>query len=127
MTDTTDSPPLQLHATPPAVPEDHDGLIINLEQQDHRLVLHLAGDLDLANAGYLPAAMRWLRSRWQRLIVVDARRLTFVDLTGYRMFFASMRRPDGSWDPRTVYVTGDVIGRMRGYLAAITGSVPLVA
>lgn len=122
MTNTTGSPPPQTRRTPPAALEDHDGLIIDLEQQDNRLVLRLGGDLDMANAGYLPAAMHWLRSRWHHLIVVDARSLAFVDITGYRTFFASLRRPDGSWDPLTVYVPGDVLGRMRRYLAAITGS-----
>jgi anti-anti-sigma regulatory factor len=82
--------------------------------------LELAGDLDLASAARLRAAMSWLRRRYPRTIVVDTRRLDFVDLAGYRALRSSLAGSDGQPDPRTVYVVGEVVARLQHHLALAT-------
>jgi anti-anti-sigma factor len=99
-----------------------DGLALDLRQGDRLVELRLAGDLDLATAPRLTAAMTWLRRRWRRTIVVDTRRLRFIDLAGYRAFEASLNGPDGARDPRVVYVVGDVLARLLHHLSAVTGA-----
>lgn len=99
-----------------------DGLVLDLRQRDRLVELQLAGDLDLATAPRLAAAMAWLRRRYRRTIVVDTRRLDFVDLAGYRALRASLQDPDGTRDPRIVYVVGEALGRLLHHLTAITGA-----
>lgn len=103
-------------------PPVHDGLELDLRQRDRLVELQLTGDLDLATAPRFTAAMAWLRRRYRRTIVIDTRRLRFVDLAGYRALRASLDGPDGRRDPRVVYVVGDVLARLLQHLAAITGT-----
>lgn len=104
-----------------ARPYDH-GLVLDLEQRDHLVELQLAGDLDLASAGRLTAAMAWLRRRWRHTIVIDTTRLDFVDLAGYRALKNSVYGPDGTRDPRVVYVVGAALARLLHHLRMATGT-----
>lgn len=79
--------------------------------------LELAGELDLVSAPRLAAAVRWLQARYRHTIVLDTRRLAFVDLHGYRALRAAV---DGTGDhhgPRTIHVVGDVLARFHDHLA----------
>jgi anti-anti-sigma factor len=98
----------------------HDGLHLHLKKRDQLVELELAGDLDLASAARLRAAMSWLRRRYPRTIVVDTRRLDFVDLAGYRALQSTLAGADGHRDPRTVYVVGEVVARLQHHLALAT-------
>jgi anti-anti-sigma factor len=97
-----------------------DGLHLHLKKRDRLVELELAGDLDLASAGRLDAAMTWLRRRYPRTIVVDTRRLDFVDLAGYRALQSALAGPDRRRDLRTLYVVGDVVARLQHHLALAT-------
>jgi anti-anti-sigma regulatory factor len=97
-----------------------DGLHLDLKKRDRLVELELAGDLDLASAGRLDAAMTWLRRRYPHTIVVDTRRLGFVDLAGYRALQSALTGTDGRRDLRTLYVVGDVVARLQHHLALAT-------
>lgn len=102
---------------------DPDGVTLSLRSRPrrHAVELRLAGDLDLANAPRLLAAMAWLRRRHRHVIVIDTRDLSFVDVAGYRAFEASLNDPTGARDPRVVYVAGAVLAHLQGLLTSITG------
>jgi anti-anti-sigma regulatory factor len=93
------------------------GLQLRLRPRARLVELDLAGDLDLTTAPRLEAAMWWLRARYHRTIVLDTRRLDFVDLHGYRALRAALDADDDR-GPRTIYVVGDVLARFQHHLAA---------
>jgi anti-anti-sigma factor len=95
----------------------HDGLTLDLHPGDHSLQLQLAGDLDVASAGRLRAALAWLRRRRRGMLVIDSQELDFVDLTGYRVLEEAVRHPNGCPDPFVVHVEGRVVTRLRWQLA----------
>lgn len=109
-------------APAPVPPPVDGGLVLDLHQRDHLVELQLAGDLDLASAGRLTAAMSWLRRRWRHTIVIDTTGLDFVDLAGYRAFKSSLYDADGGRDPRVVYVVGAALARLVNHIRAATGT-----
>ena len=120
MTATT-SPQQPQHPDPIEEP-DADGLVLGLSRRSHSVELELAGDLDMVNAPRFLAAMGWLRRRTRQIIVVDTRRLNFVDLAGYRAFEASLHDRSGARDPRILYVVGDALARVQRAVRAVTSS-----
>jgi hypothetical protein len=106
-------------ATQPPPQADLTGLQLRLRPRARLVELDLAGDLDLASAPRLEAAVRWLRTRYHRTIVLDTRHLDFVDLHGYRALRAALDADaDDDRGPRTIYVVGDVLARFQHHLAA---------
>lgn len=95
------------------------GLRMCLSHRDGAVDLELVGDLDLASAPRFAAAMAWIRRRFRQMIVVDTRRLDFVDLSGYRAFHHSLRDDDGERDPRVVYLSGRALNRLQRYLVGL--------
>jgi anti-anti-sigma factor len=106
----------------PAAGRFPNGLELHIRPRTHHVELELAGELDLASAPRLKAAMAWLRARDHRTIVVDTRRLDFVDLAGYRALRSALDGSDGHRDPRTLYVVGAALARLQRHLAIATGT-----
>jgi anti-anti-sigma factor len=61
-------------------------------QGDHGLRLSLAGELDLATAGKAERALHEAESREPSLLIVDLRRLDFMDSSGLHLLLKAMRR-----------------------------------
>ena len=61
-------------------------------QTDGTVVLELSGDLDLATAPILEAALRQATSEPPRLLVIDLRAVTFLDSSGVLLLIQVCKR-----------------------------------
>jgi anti-sigma B factor antagonist len=67
-------------------------LEINREQRSDRLLMALAGELDLVNAPALEAELTGVQDDSARTVVLDLRGVTFIDSTGIRALIAADER-----------------------------------
>lgn len=104
----------------PPTSERQGGLQMSVRQLRGAVELRLDGDLDRASAPQLLAAMRWIRRRTRRVVVIDTRGLDFVDLLGYRAFNACLEDLSGKRDPSVVYLVGDALAHVRKAFTAMT-------
>ena len=73
---------------PPAVP----GLVIEVDERDERVRVELTGELDAANASLLGERLEQVEGRGPELLVLDLRRLEFMDSSGLREVLGAVRR-----------------------------------
>ncbi|MGH9117730.1 MAG: STAS domain-containing protein [Acidimicrobiales bacterium] len=110
---------------PSASPDDHgaptdDGLTITVWHRHHLLEVRLDGELDVATAARFSEALGWVvRRRGDSPVVVDLTRVRFIDLAGHRALVAASARPDGTRDPRILWVLGPAVTRLERVLAEI--------
>jgi anti-sigma B factor antagonist len=67
-------------------------LAIEVERRGARTRVELTGELDMTTVGMLEARLVQLESESPRLIVLDLRRLAFMDSTGLHAIVAAVRR-----------------------------------
>ena len=67
-------------------------LQIDLERQDDRVVVHLDGELDMANAGALRAALEEIDAGAEGMVVLNLQKLRFIDSTGLRVILWARER-----------------------------------
>jgi anti-anti-sigma factor len=65
---------------------------IEVEQRGPRVCVQLTGELDLANADALRKRLELVEAERPRLLLIDLRRLGFMDSTGLREMAAAVRR-----------------------------------
>jgi anti-anti-sigma factor len=79
--------------TAPAQAREAPGqLEVEVERRDSRMRVELVGELDLATASQLHARLEELESEKPELLVLDLRRLAFMDSTGLREVVEAARR-----------------------------------
>jgi anti-sigma B factor antagonist len=69
-----------------------DHLRIAVSQEDDRIVLSLDGELDMASASLLQRAVEDVELTAKPLLVLDLRRLEFIDSTGLRVILSTRKR-----------------------------------
>jgi anti-anti-sigma factor len=67
---------------------------VAIHRDGDRMVVVPAGELDLATVDRLAASVQGLVEMGCEAIVLDLRRLTFMDSTGLRLVLAECRRPE---------------------------------
>jgi RND superfamily putative drug exporter len=75
---------------PPATGEV--GLGVNVEQRDSGVRVELTGELDLASAALLRERLEQVERGHPELLVLDLRRLRFMDSSGLREVIGAVRR-----------------------------------
>jgi anti-anti-sigma factor len=77
--------------------EMHDGtLTIRVSDDGSSCTFALAGELDLANAATLSAALEQAASEGDEALIIDMSELEFIDSTGIALLVATHRRLTGS-------------------------------
>ncbi|HTU80304.1 MAG TPA: STAS domain-containing protein [Solirubrobacteraceae bacterium] len=69
-----------------------DQLRIDLSREPERIVLSLAGELDMASAELLAQAVDREDARGAPLLVLDLQQLQFIDSTGLRSILTALER-----------------------------------
>jgi anti-sigma B factor antagonist len=67
-------------------------LVLTVDDSGSTQVLRIAGDLDLATAGQVTAALDRLELNRTSLLVIDLQRLNFLDLAGLRTILRADER-----------------------------------
>jgi anti-anti-sigma factor len=80
-------PPIDLNAM--AV---QDQLRIDVRRAPDRVILSLAGELDMASAELLQQAMEGEELKGEAMVVLDLQQLQFIDSTGLRIILAALER-----------------------------------
>jgi anti-anti-sigma factor len=83
---------------------------VAVERRDETLVAAPSGELDLATAPRLLAALR-AHDDYERL-VIDLRALTFMDSSGLRLLVAESDRARGAGYELRIVRGGDEVGRL---------------
>lgn len=83
-----------------------DPLRVSTERHDDRIVLSLAGELDIATASRIEEALRAAEEAAPALLVLDLRQLSFMDSTGLRTILGADARAREA-GRRVVVVQGD--------------------
>jgi anti-anti-sigma factor len=78
--------------------------------------LELRGELDMGNAARLLDAVAWLRRRGRGVVVVDTRKLTFLDVVGYRALRQALTTVDSEQQCGVVHRLGPAVLRLERYL-----------
>lgn len=68
-----------------------DHLLIDVSHEDQRVVLALDGELDMASAPQLQSAIDDPELVGKPLVVLDLKRLDFIDSTGLRIILAARK------------------------------------
>jgi anti-anti-sigma factor len=80
-------------AEPAAAPETGEvGLGVNVDKRASRVRVELTGELDLASAKLLHERLEQVESGRPELLVLDLRRLRFMDSSGLREVIGAVRR-----------------------------------
>jgi anti-sigma B factor antagonist len=66
-------------------------LRIDVRREPDRVILGLDGELDMANASHLQAALAQAHQSTAAMIVLDLRQLSFIDSTGLRVLLAARK------------------------------------
>src|SRR4051812_12215682 len=83
-----------------------DTLRVTTEQQDDRITISLAGELDIASAPRIEEALRAAEEEGPAVLVLDLRRLEFMDSTGLRTILGADARAREA-GRRLVVIQGD--------------------
>src|SRR4051794_31960495 len=81
-------------------------LRVSSKQEDDRIVISLAGELDIATASRIEEALRAAEEAAPALLVLDLRQLSFMDSTGLRTILGADARAREA-GRRVVVVQGD--------------------
>jgi anti-sigma B factor antagonist len=81
-------------------------LRVSTEEQDGRILIKVAGELDLASAPRIEEALRAAEEKGPALLVLDLRELDFMDSTGLRAILAADARAREA-DRRVAVVQGN--------------------
>jgi len=81
-------------------------LRVSTEERDDRILISLAGELDIATAPRIEEALRAAEEKGPALLVLDLRELEFMDSTGLRTILAADARA-GESGRRLAVVQGD--------------------
>jgi anti-sigma B factor antagonist len=85
---------------------------IRLEESEGRVRIEFEGELDVATTASAEEELRRVERRGARLIVLDLRRLTFMDSTGLRLLVSADARARGG-DYRLAIIRGpDAVHRV---------------
>lgn len=71
---------------------DHKAISVRVEQHGHVARLHPSGEIDLATAPVVEAWLTRAESNGNAAIVVDLEQVTFMDVSGLRVFLAAADR-----------------------------------
>jgi anti-anti-sigma factor len=69
-----------------------DQLSIDVRRETDRIVIRLAGELDMANAPILQAAIEEANVDGKQMLVLDMQELKFIDSTGLRIVLWARER-----------------------------------
>jgi anti-anti-sigma factor len=69
-----------------------DQLSIDVRRETDRIVIRLAGELDMANAPMLQAAIEEANVDGDQMLVLDMQQLQFIDSTGLRIVLWARER-----------------------------------
>ena len=90
----------------------NSSLALATESEDATRTLRLAGELDLAGAPALEAAIEEALADSGRVVVVDFSALTFIDSTGIAILVAAMGDERGAGRLRFVPSTAPAVARV---------------
>ena len=77
--------------------EVRDGqLVVRVTEDEHSCTVSLDGELDLATCGTAEAEMLDALDTGKREVVVDMRKLEFIDSTGIALLVAALRRSESN-------------------------------
>jgi anti-sigma B factor antagonist len=83
-----------------------DSLRVSTERQNDRVIVSLAGELDIASASRIEEALREAEDAGPAIVMLDLRELEFMDSTGLRTILSADARAKEA-GRRLVVVQGD--------------------
>ena len=85
---------------------------MELDQHDDTVRVSLSGELDLSSALTLEEELRRIEDRRPRVLVLDLRRLRFLDSTGLRLILAAHARAIKRGGKLTIVQGSDAVRRI---------------
>lgn len=101
-------------------------LAVELETDGDVQTISLAGELDLSNAEAFAAALERAEAVDGATIVIDMRRLEFIDSTGIALLVSSHRRLNGGSDRMRILASEAVAVRRVLSVTGLDSSLPFV-